>query len=326
MLGGECHQVRLRGADLFVLTGCAEPATSVFATLPAVARVVAGRRAFELCDRELWPGGTVVDVAGVPIGDGGVVLAAGPCAVETATQLDVAATAAAGAGAALLRGGAFKPRSSPYSFQGLGVPALELLAEQRRRTGLRVVTEVLEPEQVGPASALADMLQIGTRSMHNFALLREVGRAGLPVLLKRGMAATVEEWLLAAEYVLAAGNADVVLCERGIRTFEPATRFTLDLAVIPLVKQLSHLPVFVDPSHATGHAHLVPAMTLAAAAAGADGVLLDIHHDPRSARCDGGQALQPGDLTALADALARQLAATGRTVTPAPVPSSLRTG
>lgn len=240
------------------------------------------------------------------------IVMAGPCAVESEGQLATIAEAVAVHGAAVLRGGAFKPRTSPYSFQGLGGQGLNLLSEVRRTVGLPVVTEVAEPAEVGVVAATADMLQIGTRNAQNFALLREVGRAGRPVLLKRGLANTVDEWLNAAEYILREGNPAVVLCERGIRTFEPRTRFTLDLSAVPLVKRLSHLPVVVDPSHATGDRGLVEPMALAAVAAGADGVLVDVHHDASAALCDGLQALKPAEFRALVRRLRCLLAGLGR--------------
>jgi 3-deoxy-7-phosphoheptulonate synthase len=221
------------------------------------------------------------------------VVIAGPCAVESEEQLRAAARAVAGAGAVILRGGAYKPRTSPYSFRGLGGVGLEMLARAREEMGLPVVTEVLTPADVEAVAEHADMLQVGTRNAQNFALLEAVGQAGKPVLLKRGLSNTVEEWLLSAEYVVAQGNPDVVLCERGIRTFETATRNTLDLAAVALVRTLSHLPVIVDPSHATGHRALVPPMALAALAAGADGLMLEVHPQPDEALSDGPQSLTP---------------------------------
>ena len=258
---------------------------------------------------------STVWVSGVPFGPGTVTLVAGPCSVETPEQTLQAAMMAQAGGAALLRGGAFKPRSSPYSFQGLGEPGLKILAEVGAVTGLPIVTEVLDPGDVDLISSYADMLQIGTRNAQNVALLRAVGRAGLPVLLKRGMGCTVEEWLLAAEFIAHHGNEHIVLCERGIRTFESATRCTLDISAVPLAQSLSHLPVVVDPSHSCGKRELVLPLTRAAIAAGADGVLVDVHPDPDSALCDGRQALTGDDLTELASSVSRLAAATGRVVT-----------
>ena len=257
---------------------------------------------------------TVVDVNGVEVGGKRVSVIAGPCSVESRTQILETARAVKEAGAHMLRGGAFKPRSSPYSFQGLEEEGLRLLAEARRETGLPVVTEILSPTHVDLVSEYADMLQIGTRNMHNFPLLKAVGRAEKPVLLKRGFGATVNEWLNAAEYIMAGGNGGVILCERGIRAFDRATRFTLDLAVVPLVKRVSHLPVIVDPSHATGRRELISPMAKAAVAAGADGIIVEVHPHPEEAMSDGPQSLLPEEfaglmeeLRAVADAVQRTL-------------------
>jgi 3-deoxy-7-phosphoheptulonate synthase len=241
----------------------------------------------------------------VPIGPETFTFIAGPCAVETASQTLEAAQMARAAGATLLRGGAFKPRTSPYAFQGLGLAALRILADTRAATGLPVVTEVVDARDVQVVAEHADMLQIGTRNMANFGLLQAVGEAGKPVLLKRGMTATIEEWLMAAEYIAQRGNLDVVLCERGIRTFEPATRNTLDISAVPIVQATSHLPVIVDPSHAAGRKDLVVPLARAGIAAGADGVIVDVHPDPESALCDGPQALVGSDLRDLATAVRR---------------------
>jgi 3-deoxy-7-phosphoheptulonate synthase len=241
----------------------------------------------------------------VELGAGRPIIIAGPCAVENAEQLRTVARAAAHAGAAMLRGGAFKPRSSPYSFQGLGVPGLKLLAEAREETGLPIVTEVMEPGLVEVVAEHADMVQIGCRNMQNFPLLKAAGRAGKPVLLKRGFAATIEEWLLSAEYILSAGNPHVVLCERGVRSFDPHTRNLLDLSCVPLLGMLTHLPVVVDPSHSTGRRELVAPMALAAIAAGADGLLVDVHHRPERALCDGDQAILPDALAQIISSVQR---------------------
>ncbi|MBN2433205.1 MAG: 3-deoxy-7-phosphoheptulonate synthase [Acidobacteria bacterium] len=227
------------------------------------------------------------------------VLAAGPCSVESEEQMAAIARAVSEAGANLLRGGAFKPRTSPYAFQGLGLAGLKILQRAGREMGLPVVTEVLDARDVPWVADYADMLQIGARNMQNFSLLKEVGRAGRPVLLKRGMNATLAEWLSCAEYILHYGNPDVVLCERGIRTFETHTRNTLDLSAVPALHQLTHLPVMVDPSHGTGRRELIPAMTLAAVAAGADAVMLEVHHQPDRALSDGDQALLPAEFARL---------------------------
>lgn len=282
--------------------GIPEAFADDLARLPIVEAVVASGKAYRLAARAVRPEGTVVQVGSVRIGGRDPVVIAGPCTVESREQLIRTAEAVREAGATLLRGGAFKPRTSPYSFQGLGERGLELLAEARERTGLPIVTEVLDTEHVELVAQYADVLQIGSRNMMNFALLRKVAATGKPVLLKRGFAATVEEWLLAAEYLLAGGNDQVVLCERGVRGFDPATRFMLDLNAVPLVRQLSHLPVIVDPSHGTGLRELVPAMSLAAIAAGAHGLIVEVHIEPEAALVDGRQSIDP---TTLADVVRR---------------------
>ncbi len=248
----------------------------------------------------------------VPIGPDTFTFIAGPCAVETPQQTLEAAEMAKAAGATLLRGGAYKPRTSPYAFQGLGVKGLEILADVRETTGLPVVTEVVDARDVTVVAEHADMLQIGTRNMANFGLLQAVGEAGKPVLLKRGMTATIEEWLMAAEYIAQRGNLDVVLCERGIRTFEPSTRNTLDISAVPVVQAKSHLPVIVDPSHAGGRKDLVVPLSRAAIGVGADGVIVDVHPDPEHALCDGPQALLGNELRALAQAVRQMPPVVGR--------------
>ncbi|HWR55330.1 MAG TPA: 3-deoxy-7-phosphoheptulonate synthase [Negativicutes bacterium] len=258
----------------------------------------------KLVSREFRPSSLVVDVGGVKIGDGSLTVMAGPCAVESKAQLQQAAEIVKASGGKFLRGGAFKPRTSPYAFQGLARTGLEYLAEMRELTGLKIVTEVMDTETVGLVADYADMLQIGARNMQNFPLLKSVGRAGKPVLLKRGLSATIDEWLHAAEYILNEGNFNVVLCERGIRTFEAYTRNTLDLSAVAAVKQLSHLPVIVDPSHATGRWRLAGPMAMAAVAAGADGVMLEMHPNPAEALCDGPQSLNPAHFSALMKELA----------------------
>ncbi|MBX6769211.1 MAG: 3-deoxy-7-phosphoheptulonate synthase [Actinomadura rubrobrunea] len=255
---------------------------------------------YKLVSRENHPERSVVRVGGVPIGPGTMTLIAGPCAVETPEQTLQAAQMARAAGATLLRGGAFKPRTSPYAFQGLGEAGLKILADVRAETGMPVVTEVVDAHDVELVAEYADMLQIGTRNAQNFALLQAVGEAGMPVLLKRGMSGTIEEWLMAAEYIAQRGNLDIVLCERGIRTFEKATRNTLDISAVPVAQRLGHLPVIVDPSHSGGSRALVLPLTRAAIAVGADGVIIDVHPHPETALCDGPQALVDGDLRELA--------------------------
>jgi 3-deoxy-7-phosphoheptulonate synthase len=248
----------------------------------------------------------------VPIGPDTFTFIAGPCAVETPQQTLEAAEMAKAAGATLLRGGAYKPRTSPYAFQGLGVEGLKILAGVGERTGMPVVTEIVDARDVDVVAEHADMLQIGTRNMANFGLLQAVGQAGKPVLLKRGMTATIEEWLMAAEYIAQRGNLDVVLCERGIRTFEKATRNTLDISAVPVVQATSHLPIIVDPSHAGGRRDLVVPLSRAAVAVGADGVIVDVHPDPENALCDGPQAVLGNDLRALAQAMRQLPPALGR--------------
>jgi 3-deoxy-7-phosphoheptulonate synthase len=282
---------------------------------PGVDHLIQVGKPYKMVARALHPHPTTVKVGSAAVGRETFTIIAGPCAVESEEQALAAARGAKAAGATILRGGAYKPRTSPYSFQGLGERGLEILARCREDTGLPVVTEVMEPRDVELVASWADALQVGTRNMQNFALLKEVGATSKPVLLKRGFSATVEEWLMAAEYVAQRGNSEIILCERGIRTFETATRNTLDLGGMVVAQLESHLPVIVDPSHAMGHRELVAPMARAAIAAGADGVMIDVHHDPGEALCDGPQALTPGDLlelskdlNALALALGRQLA------------------
>ena len=269
------------------------------ASLPGVEKVTPILQPYKLVGSEIHPERSVVDVAGVKFGSGQFGVVAGPCSVEGRDQILGAARAVKKAGAKLLRGGAFKPRTSPYSFQGLAEDGLKLLAEARAETGLGIVTEVMDSRDVGLVVEYADALQVGARNMQNFTLLREVGHAGKPVILKRGASATIEEWLMSAEYVLSEGNRDVILCERGIRTFETYTRNTFDLSAIPAVRGLSHLPVVADPSHGTGVRDLVAPMSKAAVAAGADGLLIEVHPAPEEAFSDGAQSLLPDQFEAL---------------------------
>ena len=279
----------------------AQPRNSVEATMPSAP--------YRLASREAHLEKTIVTVGAVRIGAGDPIVIACPCSVESEAGIIEAALAAREAGAQLLRGGAFKPRTSPYSFQGLGLDGLQLLARARAESGLPIVTEVMEPAMVEPVAEVADMLQIGSRNMQNFALLRAVGRSSRPVLLKRGFAATIEEWLLAAEYILSEGNSDVVMCERGVRSFDPMTRNLLDLTCVPLLAQLTHLPVLVDPSHGAGRSDLVPAMGVAAIAAGADGLIVEMHPHPNQALTDADQAITPGALAAMIARIERVSAA-----------------
>ena len=281
---------------------------------PGVERAVPVLKPYKFVSRDFHPDDSVVEVGGVPVGAGPVVVIAGPCAVENRDQLFTTAAAVQKAGARIMRGDAFKPRTSPYAFQGLGEKGLQLLAEARDELGMPFVAEVLDPRDVELVSAYADLVRIGARNMANFTLLAEVGRQPKPVMLKRGFTATIDEWLNAAEYVYKEGNHEVILCERGIRTFEQQTRNTLDISAVPVVEALSHLPVIVDPSHSAGRSALVPALTRAAVAAGADGVMIDVHPTPETAQVDGGQALLPDQFAELMDQVRAVAAAVGRSV------------
>ncbi len=281
---------------------------------PAVRELRSDAPPYTLVAREQRPDGSRVRIDGVTFGGEEVVVIGGPCAVESRDSILAAARAVAAAGGRLLRGGAFKPRTSPYSFQGLGIEGLELLAEARSETGLRVVTEVVAPTEVPIVSEHADVLQVGSRNMQNFRLLSAVGDQPRAVLLKRGMMSTIEELLLAAEYIVTAGNPRVILCERGIRTFETSTRNTLDVAAVPVLKERTHLPVIVDPSHAAGRRELVPALARAAIAAGADGVIVEVHPDPDQALSDGRQSLDPAAFGQLMAQLRRTASAVERSV------------
>jgi 3-deoxy-7-phosphoheptulonate synthase len=290
----------------------------MFEALSGVAECVRVLKPFKLASRDFHPQSTVVTIGhgagAVAVGGQIVPMMAGPCAVESWEQLEEVAHAAKASGARLLRGGAFKPRSSPYSFQGLGEEGLKLLARAREATGLPVVTEVMTVEAVPLVEEYADCLQIGARNMQNYDLLRAVGKAKKPVMLKRALSGTIEEWLMSAEYVLAAGNEDLILCERGIRTYERATRNTLDLSAVPVLRELCHLPIVVDPSHGTGKRSLVAPMALAGIAAGADGIIVEVHPHPERALSDGPQSLTPAMFAALMQQAAAVAAAIGRSV------------
>jgi 3-deoxy-7-phosphoheptulonate synthase len=281
---------------------------------PFVEKVLPILKPYKLASREFRPEGSVVNVDGVLVGGQQVVVMAGPCAVEGREMLLETARFVKAAGGHILRGGAYKPRTSPYAFQGLGEEGLKYLAEARLETGLPIVTELMDTREAPVVYECADLIQIGARNMQNFKLLKEVGCRRKPVLLKRGMSSTVKELLLAAEYIMSEGNYDVILCERGIRTFEDATRNTLDLSAVPLIKSLSHLPVVVDPSHGTGKWDLVSPMALAAVAAGADGIMVEVHPRPEEALSDGPQALLPSTFAKLMDDLGRVARAVGRTL------------
>jgi len=286
--------------------------TDIFAVLPGVESVTRIMKPYKLASREFKPRDTRVNCGGVEIGGERIIVIAGPCAVESETQLMEAARAVKKAGASILRGGAFKPRTSPFSFQGLQKKGLELLAKARDDFGMPVVTEVVNPQEVEMVASYADMLQIGSRNMQNFALLTNAGKSRRPVVLKRGFSCTITEWLTAADYLLAEGNNQVILCERGIRTFEDSIRFSLDISAIPVLKKSSHLPVIVDPSHAAGHYSLVPAIAKAAVAAGADGLLIEVHPNPKEALVDGLQSLSTSDFTRLMEELRSIARSVGR--------------
>ncbi len=304
------HEVETVGGQAFVSPGKLRTVIGLvgdttrfmelpLATLPHVEQVIRVGKPYKLVARELHQDATIVNVAGVPIGEGYFTMIAGPCAIETEEQALAAARMAQQMGAHILRGDAYKHRTSPYAFQGLGKRGLEILRLMSQETGMPTVTEVLEPADVQTVAEYSDILRVGTRNAQNFPLLRECGRSGKVVMLKRGMAGTIEEWLMAAEYVAREGTNDIILCERGIRTYEPAYRNTLDVAAVPTAKELTHLPVIVDPSHSGGRKELVAPLARAAVAAGADAVMIDIHPDPRTALCDGPQALTGAEVDEL---------------------------
>jgi 3-deoxy-7-phosphoheptulonate synthase len=271
----------------------------LFETLPGVEKVVPIAQPFKMASREFKPDNSLIKVGGQMIGNGQVQIIAGPCAVEGRSKFLEVAHAVKESGATMLRGGAFKPRTSPYAFQGLEHEGLEILAEARQITGLPVVTEIMDPRLVNEVADYVDILQVGARNMQNFFLLRELGKIQRPILLKRGPSATIEEWIMAAEYIISSGNEQVIMCERGIRSFENYTRNTLDLSAVPLIKQLTHLPIIVDPSHGTGKWKLVEPMALAAIGAGADGVMVEVHQNPSEALSDGPQSLTPENFARL---------------------------
>ncbi len=283
-------------------------------SLPGVQQVVPITKPYKLASRETHPENSVYDIGGAVFGDGNVVMIAGPCAVETEEQTLRITEQVAKRGAQMLRGGAYKPRTSPYSFQGLGERGLEILAKAREKNGLPVVSEVVDPVTAPLVAQYIDMLQIGTRNMQNFILLQEVGRTGKPVLLKRGMSATLEETLMSAEYLISNGAREVVICERGVRTFASHARNTLDISVIPALKEISHLPIIVDPSHSSGHRYSVVPHSLAGIGAGADGIIVDVHDRPHEALCDGPQALSPEEFTDLMGLTGRVCEAMGKTI------------
>ena len=318
------HPLNLPGGDRTVIGVASsippdlrEPLTELMLSMPSVDHVAQVSRIYKFASREFHAADTIVDVKGIKIGGKEIVVMAGPCAVESREQLLLAAEAVKQAGGLILRGGAFKPRTSPYSFQGLGPEGLRLLKDVGQETGLATITEVIDQHDVEMTMEHADILQIGARNMQNFPLLVAVGKTQRPVLLKRGPSATIDEWLLSAEYILSQGNPNVILCERGVHPLDRTyTRNTLDLSAIPVIKEVSHLPVIIDPSHATGSYRYVPSMSRAAIAAGADGLIIEVHHDPKRALCDGPQALSPERFTRLMDEVRAIARVVGRTAGP----------
>lgn len=288
--------------------------TRIISVLDGVEDVIRVTAPYKLASRSFHEEDSILDINGIKIGGRHIAMMAGPCSIESEDQIDRLAEIVAKSGAKFLRGGAFKPRSSPYSFQGLGEKGLKLLQRAAQKNGLLSVTEVMQIDQIGLIEQYADMLQVGARNMQNFSLLKELGKSRLPVLLKRGLSATIEEWLMSAEYILSNGNPNVILCERGIRTFEKYTRNTFDISSIPVIHRLSHLPVIADPSHALGIREQVPPMARAAVAAGADGLMIEIHEDPKHALSDGPQALLPADYLKLIEELRAISSAIGRTI------------
>ena len=280
-----------------------------------VERVMRVQEPYKKANRKFHPEDTVVDVNGVKVGGGNFAVMAGPCSVESEEQIVSIARDVHAAGAGMLRGGAFKPRTSPYSFQGMGVAGLKLLLEAKAETGMPIVTELMGPQYCELFEEKVDLVQIGARNMQNFDLLKEVGKMSKPVLLKRGLANTYEEWIMSAEYIMAGGNENVILCERGIRTFEKYTRNTLDVSAIPAIKRMSHLPIIVDPSHSGGYTWLVEPLTMAAVAAGADGLIIEVHNDPKHAKCDGQQCLTPAQFSGLMGKVSALTDMLGKTIT-----------
>ena len=288
--------------------------TDALTMRPGVERIMRVSEPFKKANKKFHPVDSVIEIGDVKIGGGNFAVIAGPCSVETKEQMEETAAAVKAAGAKLMRGGAYKPRTSPYAFQGLEKKGLELLQAARAHTGLPIVSEIVSPKHIEMFEMCVDVIQIGARNMQNFDLLKEVGKTNKPILLKRGLSSTIEEWLMSAEYIMSRGNNNVILCERGIRTFEKYTRNTLDLSAVVAVKQLSHLPVVVDPSHATGRSDMVEPMALAAVAAGADGLLIEVHNKPAKALCDGPQSLTPEVFSGLMTKVKAMLELTGKTM------------
>ena len=282
--------------------------------LPGVEKVMAVSEPYKMANRKYHPENTLIDVGGVPLGGERIGVIAGPCSVESASQIEAVAAAVKASGACALRGGAYKPRTSPYSFQGLARDGIQLLQHAREMTGMPIVTEIMSTDNIEMFEMCVDVIQVGARNMQNFDLLKQLGKTTKPILLKRGLSSTIEEWLMSAEYIMASGNPNVILCERGIRTFETYTRNTLDLSAVLAVKELSHLPVVVDPSHACGKAWMVERMSMAALAAGADGLIIEVHNDPPHALCDGAQSITPAQFSDLMDKLRTLAPCVGRTL------------
>ena len=307
----------VRGTEMTII-GCIGDTTLIdprlFEVDSSVDKVMHVQEPYKLANRAFHPEDSVIDVSGVKIGGGHMGLIAGPCSVESFDQVLEIAKAAKAAGANLLRGGAFKPRTSPYSFQGLGLDGLEILCQVKQEVGLPIVTELMSPEYLDVFNEKVDLIQIGARNMQNFDLLKQLGQVDRPILLKRGLNATYEEWIMSAEYIMASGNEKVILCERGIRTFESYTRNTLDLQSIPVLRKLTHLPIIVDPSHAGGKWWLVDSMAMAAIAAGADGLMIEVHNDPESALCDGAQSLKPKKYDELIKKVSQIAGVVGKTI------------
>ena len=283
-------------------------------SMDSVAEVKRIQEPYKNANRKFHPDDTVIDVCGRKIGGGHFQVIAGPCSVESREQMVEVAKAVKASGAGLMRGGAFKPRTSPYSFQGMGTAGLDLLMEARKQTGLPIVTEIMDPRMAELFEREVDVVQVGARNMQNFELLKEVGKMSKPILLKRGLSNTYEEWIMSAEYIMSAGNENVILCERGVRTFETYTRNTLDVSAIPAIKQMSHLPVIVDPSHAAGMYWMVEPLALAAVAAGADGLIIEVHNDPAHAKCNGQQSLTPQNFDALMHKVSAMVDLMGKTL------------
>lgn len=307
----------VEGSEMTII-GCIGDTTRIdsklFEVNPSVDKVMHVQEPYKLANRAFHPEDSVIDVSGVKIGGDNLAMIAGPCSVESTEQVLEIALAAKASGANMLRGGAFKPRTSPYSFQGLGLEGLDILCEVRKETGLPIVTELMSPEYLELFNEKVDLIQIGARNMQNFDLLKQLGQLDRPILLKRGLNATYEEWIMSAEYIMASGNENVILCERGIRTFESYTRNTLDLQSIPVLRKLTHLPVIVDPSHAGGKWWLVDSMSRAAIAAGADGLMVEVHNNPECALCDGAQSLKPAKYDELIQEVAQIARVLGKTI------------